>query len=863
METQIIQAQLAGMVALTDNALIGTDEQQRITFFNHKAESLFGYTIQEILDQPLALLVPCLADAGSATVSPVVTQQEITGVCKDGSTFVARVAIARVAVAGNVLVTIVVREIYPLAHSTEAQLRAHADYLDVLATASQAFAQAGPDCQTVLEQVTRHLAEALGNACVIALLTDDAQWLRPMVVYDVNPENLALLRATFASTSIHVAEKHGYAQVFQSGQAMLIAQVNSADVRTKLKPEYWPVFDLLHVHSVVIAPLQVQGKTIGVMMLSRCNHERPAFTEHDLRLVQDLANRAAATIANARLFDQVQQELAARQRAEQALSVERALLVRRVAERTADLSLANAELARAARLKDEFLANMSHELRTPLNAILGRSEALQEAIYGSVTAEQVAALHGIAESGQHLLTLINDILDLSKIEAGRLTLERAILDVDLLSTMVLRMVAQTAMIKRITLTSSFDGHVQRIAADERRFKQILVNLLSNAVKFTPEGGKVGLDVCGDPEQQTATFTVWDTGIGIAPEDLSRLFKPFVQLDSRLSRQYTGSGLGLSLVSQLAQAHGGSVAVESVLGQGSRFSVTLPWIPTDETSDYMLSTAAVDISRPIVRQALVIEDSPTAAAQIMRYLRELGANVEIHPHGIGTIERAIALRPDVIILDLLLPDDDGWTVLRQLKADPRTQAIPVLVISVVDEPEQVHRLGAAALLVKPIDRSMLEQMLRYILARHEEPPVQTALVVAPYMRRPRVLLVDDNEETIDTLTDYLRAKGYDPVVARSGSEAIVCAQEELLDVILMDIQMPGMDGLEAIRYIRAQAGMMHVPIFAVTALAMPGDRERCLAAGADAYIAKPVNLRALMTMIESYRQRRAGSAHEYM
>ncbi|NTU81461.1 MAG: response regulator, partial [Chloroflexales bacterium] len=529
------------------------------------------------------------------------------------------------------------------------------------------------------------------------------------------------------------------------------------------------------------------------------------------------------------------------------------------AERTADLSRANAELARAARLKDEFLATMSHELRTPLTAILGRAEALQEAIYGPVTPEQVTALHSVAESGQHLLELINDILDLSKIESGRMTLERATLDVDLLGTMSIRMVAQIAQVKRIALSSHFDGQVQRVEADERRLKQILVNLLSNAVKFTPEGGKVGLEVQGNPEQQTVSFTVWDTGIGIAAEDLPRLFQPFVQLDSRLSREYTGTGLGLALVARLAQAHRGSVAVESTPGQGSRFSVTLPWSPTVPPTRLVAATVAIDTTRPAVRQALVIEDSPTAAAQITRYLHELGARVEIHPHGTGTVARAIALQPDVIILDILLPDDDGWAVLRQLKAEPRTRDIPVLVVSVVDAPEQARALGAAAMLVKPIDRPTLEQVLRQALARPEAPPVPAVLVVSSHLERPRILLADDNEETLATMGDYLRAKGYDLRVARTGREALVQAQEERPDVILMDIQMPGMDGLEAIRRIRAEPALAHVPILAVTALAMPGDRERCLAAGADAYLPKPINLRTLVATLEAHRQQRAGAA----
>jgi CheY-like chemotaxis protein len=318
--------------------------------------------------------------------------------------------------------------------------------------------------------------------------------------------------------------------------------------------------------------------------------------------------------------------------------------------------------------------------------------------------KQIEVLHGIDESGRHLLSLINDILDLSKIEAGRLELEHEPVFLGEICTLSLRMVAQMALMKRVKLSSSLDAMVQTIHADERRIKQIIVNLLSNAAKFTPAGGKVGLDMRGDAAQQTVTLSVWDTGIGIAEADLRTLFQPFVQIDSQLSRQHEGTGLGLALVLRLTEAHGGSMSVESTPGQGSRFSVTLPW---DTAADRSAPTPAPDVVAaplPSLSQALVIEDSTTAADQLTRYLREIGVQVEVLPYATGTVERAIALQPDVILLDILLPDASGWDVLRQLKAEPRTQAIPVIVVSVVDEPARARALGAAAMLRKPIEGS---------------------------------------------------------------------------------------------------------------------------------------------------------------
>ena len=284
-------------------------------------------------------------------------------------------------------------------------------------------------------------------------------------------------------------------------------------------------------------------------------------------------------------------EIAERKRAEAALEAERVSLAQRVEERTRELRAANEDLAHASRLKNEFFACMSHELRTPLHAILGLSEAMQEQTYGPINENQQEALGNIAESGRHLLALINDILDLSKIEAGKLELEIAPVMVEFVCQASLRFINQMAQQKRLKVFTNLENVVTTLQADARHLKQILVNLLSNAVKFTPEGGSIGLEVAGKVEscpthdafvasglagQGVIHFTVWDKGIGIASEDLERLFQPFVQLDSGLTRQYPGTGLGLALVRRLVHLHGGSISVESELGKGSRFTVSLPW-----------------------------------------------------------------------------------------------------------------------------------------------------------------------------------------------------------------------------------------------------------------------------------------------
>ena len=294
------------------------------------------------------------------------------------------------------------------------------------------------------------------------------------------------------------------------------------------------------------------------------------LVQMDVVCVRDAAGNPLYRVATA-------QDITVRKKAENEILELNASLEERVAERTYQLVTANAELARSARLKDEFLASMSHELRTPLAGILTMSEALREGVYGSLNRGQSSAVRDIEECGRHLMTLINDILDVARVEAGKLDLEPSTVVVGQLCEAAYRLIKEPAQRRSISFSLAIDQGVHHLVVDSRRLKQILVNLLSNAVKFTPPEGRAGLDVVGDRDNGQVRFTVWDTGIGISPENLSRLFQPFVQLDSRLARQYEGTGLGLALVKRLVELHGGSVLVESQLGEGSRFTVVLPWI----------------------------------------------------------------------------------------------------------------------------------------------------------------------------------------------------------------------------------------------------------------------------------------------
>jgi PAS domain S-box-containing protein len=503
----------------------------------------------------------------------------------------------------------------------------------------------------------------------------------------------------------------------------------------------------------------------------------------------------------------------------------------------------NAELDQAGRLKDEFLANMSHELRTPLNAILGLSEALLENTPDTLTPRQTKSITTISTSGAHLLALINDILDLSKIEAGKLELNLDTVDVQEFCESCLVFVRTQAMQKNIGVAFEHDGRVAKLSADPKYLKQILVNLLTNAVKFTPDGGRLGLTVAAPEGESVVRFTVWDTGIGIAPENARKLFHAFTQIDSGLTRAQEGTGLGLALVAKLAELHGGSVALESGPGQGSRFIVTLPKILAPAPA--LKSVLHGEPDRRNYRHALVIEDDPTSGAILVNYLTELGLDSVLQVRGEESVKTVLRERPDVILLDIMLPGESGWVVLAKLKEHPGTRDIPVVVISVVDEPQKSHSLGAESHFTKPVTRSQIASFLQRAVQTR---PMSAPPCALPPSAGPSILLAEDNKANVQTIGDYLEDKGYAMHYATNGLVAVKLALEIRPALILMDIQMPVMDGLAAIREIRADPAIKDIPIVALTALVMPGDRERCLAAGATDYMSKPVSLKELVALI---------------
>ncbi|MGE8226085.1 MAG: response regulator [Stenotrophomonas sp.] len=674
------------------------------------------------------------------------------------------------------------------------------------------------------------------------------------------------------------------------------------------------------------------------------------------------------------------------------------------------------ELARASQYKTDFLANMSHELRTPLNSLLILSKELAENESGHLDVEEVEAAAVIHDSGSNLLRLINDILDLSKIEAGKMDVHREEVKIDAITREVTRHFRHMAMENRLEFAIDVDPSMpDALITDRSKLQQVLNNLLGNAFKFTREGSvtlRVALAdtamltrIGAAADEQHVALTVRDTGIGIPEDRLDSIFEAFEQVDSSTSRHYGGSGLGLAIARRLAQLLGGQLVVDSEQGKGSSFSLVLPLLSAGINSAMAATQAAIE-QRPAPtpgparvataqlidwipddRHAiaagetviLTVEDDPAFARILVDLIRRKGHRALAAADGESGLELARRYRPTGILLDVMLPGMDGWSVLQHLKHDPVTAAIPVHFISAVDEAAKGVALGAVGYLTKPVDRKALVtafdhlldvagKIVRKLLLVDDDPDSRLALtrllqadnveidqvasgeealeriathsydcivldlnlggisgieflekaatlvavppvviysgqdlsredslklrqytdsIVIKGQRSPerlldevslflhsigsrgasatpaddnnlggrQVLLVDDDMRNLFALSKSLRARGVNVSMAQDGYKALQQLQENpSIELVLMDIMMPGMDGYETTREIRKLPQWSNLPIIAVTAKAMHGDRDKCLDAGANDYLTKPVDLDKLLSMMRVWLQK---------
>jgi signal transduction histidine kinase/CheY-like chemotaxis protein len=521
-----------------------------------------------------------------------------------------------------------------------------------------------------------------------------------------------------------------------------------------------------------------------------------------------------------------------------------------VRQRTGELAAARDEALRASQAKSDFLASMSHELRTPLNAIIGYSEMLletEDADAGDLKPD----LEKIRGAGKHLLSLINDILDLSKIEAGKM-------DVFVEEFDVATMLAEVEAVARPLMAKNANTFEVRRApglgtmrSDQTKVRQNLFNLISNAAKFTKQG-RITLDVRRSPDKsggEWLEFRVADTGIGITPAQMARLFQAFGQADAATTRTYGGTGLGLAITKHFCRMLGGDVTVESEHGRGSTFTLTLPARHDDRAGHRAQGVVGEDVPAGQAGTVLVIDDEPAVHALLERELAVRGYRVLHAGGGREGLRLARARRPDAITLDVIMPEFDGWAVLRELKADPELREIPVVLVTILGDREMGFALGAADYLIKPIDT---EALLR-VLARF-----RTA------EGRAEVVVVEDDPATRDVLRRTLARAGWTVVETEDGYGALALLERSTPPpaVVVLDLMMPGMDGFQVLEAIRRSEAWRDVPVVIVTAKDLTRDELVWLRTNAEEVFHKgSYNRRELIAVVHELIARGVSAAGE--
>ena len=599
---------------------------------------------------------------------------------------------------------------------------------------------------------------------------EDAREFHLSAVFGTSPETFDVLRRT----------RIGLDDTFLGQAAALGRSLELPDLGGVLPDPYLSVLAEGGWRSLVAVPMLREGRIVGAMVVRR---HAPGYVPQEIcDLLETFAGQSALALINAKLYRQLERQSAA--------------------------------LEVASQHKSEFLASMSHELRTPLNAIIGFSEVLLERMFGELNERQDDYLRDIWSSGKHLLELLNDILDLSKIEAGQMVLNRSQFAVRESLEYCLSMVRERALKQRISLSLEVDPQVGVLDADRLRFRQVVLNMLSNAVKFTPEGGRVGVRV--SIRGQDLVVEVTDTGPGVPAEDRQRIFDAFQQ-GARHPEQTEGTGLGLTLSKRILELHGGRIWVESEAGQGSTFGIALPVGSSQPALTSVpqvsqgsgLPTEVAPGPRPTV---VVVEDDRRSFDLLRVYLEEAGARVVSARDGEEGLDTVRRLSPAGVVLDILLPGIDGWEVLAQLKADPATAAIPVVVVSMLDERGHGFALGAAEYLVKPIGKDQLLAALYRAAAIPERPHT--------------VVAIDDDPLAIELVRASLEPEGWTVLGAATGQKGLALIRERQPSAVLLDLLMPGMDGFEVVEALRADPDTKSVPVVILTSKSMTQqDKER--------------------------------------
>jgi signal transduction histidine kinase/CheY-like chemotaxis protein/HPt (histidine-containing phosphotransfer) domain-containing protein len=719
-----------------------------------------------------------------------------------------------------------------------AEERQRADALEALRT-TMADITAELDLQALLEAIVERAVGLLGaTGGELGLYDEASQDTRVVVCHNMGGD--------YVGTRIALGEG-AMGRVAQTGEPLIVDDYQTWDGRSAQ-------YGGSHLHGGVTVPLTVGGRLVGSIGVTDADAERQ-FGSAELHLLNLFADQAAIAVENARLYDQAQREIGERARAEQ-----EAQQAREAAEA-------------ASEAKSAFLATMSHEIRTPMNAVIGMTSLLLDT---DLTAEQREFVETIRQSGDALLTVINDVLDFSKIEAGKMEMEHQPFDLRECLEGALDLLAPKAAEKGLDLAYYLGARVPAaIFGDATRLRQILVNLLSNAVKFTDQG-----EVLVSVESSKVSshlhelhFAVKDTGIGIRPERMDRLFQSFSQIDASMTRRYGGTGLGLAISRRLADMMGGQMWVESdgVPGRGSTFHFTIRAKAAPRPRRPFLRGVQSGLSG---RRVLVVDDNATNRKILTMQLEAWG----MHPQATGSpLEALDWIRRgdsfDVALLDLQMPAMDGLTLAAELGregVDPAgsSTSLPVILLTSVQWGGTAAELAVEAALTKPVKPSQLYNALAQIFAQEFEETPQadvardTLFDATMAQRLPlHILVAEDNIINQQVALSFLGRLGYRADVAANGLEVLSSLRRQPYDVVLMDVQMPEMDGLEATRRIRQSppeefATGVQPRIIAMTANALREDCEICLAAGMDDYVSKPVHIADLVAALGKCRLRQA-------
>ncbi len=492
------------------------------------------------------------------------------------------------------------------------------------------------------------------------------------------------------------------------------------------------------------------------------------------------------------------------------------------------------------RAKSEFVSNVSHELRTPMTAIQGYTDLLHAEAVGPINDKQKRFLKIIKSNAERLTALINDLLDISRVETGRVRFEPRPTQIGEVISDVVNALAGQAEAKHQSLTYEVVAGLPNVMGDRDRLNQVLTNLVGNAIRYTPEGKKI--EIRAYAVEGAVRVDVRDTGIGIAPEDLGHIFERFYRADHPLVQEAGGSGLGLSIVKMFVEMHGGRVWVESEQGKGSTFTFILPVAVQAEEEDQVHRIPPRLMAR--TRTILVVDDDRDVANLVKMQLEDNGYRVCVLGSGRSVVAWAEEKRPDLIVLDLILPDVEGTAVLRALKENATTADIPVIVLTIVSDDGTARSLGAVDYLTKPVDS---EDLLR---------SVEKALTWQGH-----VLVVEDDADTVGLLSVAMHQIGFTPLVAGNGYEALAMARRYRPNLILLDLRLPGMDGYEALTHLKRDAVTQAIPIVAMSAHVADAEQERkrLIALGANSFLPKPFSIEELLNEVEAALQPVAGPA----